>query len=108
VPAGVVLRGAVLLFVVGRGVGVVLSYNFVLLFCCERGVNVQGVGAMPWPSRLPTVQARLTGRPPEKYIQHRAGNSSISDVKLIRTDTTLDLSQKAEKGMPHVMPGRAI
>jgi hypothetical protein len=23
----------------------------------------------------------------------------ISDIKLIRTDTTLDLSQKAEKGM---------
>ena len=26
--------------------------------------------------------------------------SSIPDIKLIRTDTTLDLSQKAEKGMP--------
>jgi len=25
--------------------------------------------------------------------------SHISDIKLIRTDTTLDLSQKAEKGM---------
>ncbi|TMW80551.1 hypothetical protein EJD97_018484 [Solanum chilense] len=25
----------------------------------------------------------------------------ISDIKLIRTDTTLDLSQKAEKGMPN-------
>jgi len=23
----------------------------------------------------------------------------VSDIKLIRTDTTLDLSQKAEKGM---------
>ena len=28
------------------------------------------------------------------------GISSIPDIKLIRTDTTLDLSQKAEKGMP--------
>ena len=28
------------------------------------------------------------------------GDSSIPDIKLIRTDTTLDLSQKAEKGMP--------
>lgn len=27
------------------------------------------------------------------------GISSIPDIKLIRTDTTLDLSQKAEKGM---------
>ncbi|KAJ0075953.1 hypothetical protein Patl1_34148 [Pistacia atlantica] len=26
--------------------------------------------------------------------------SHVSDIKLIRTDTTLDLSQKAEKGMP--------
>ncbi len=28
----------------------------------------------------------------------------VSDIKLIRTDTTLDLSQKAEKGMPYTMP----
>jgi hypothetical protein len=29
--------------------------------------------------------------------------SPVSDIKLIRTDTTLDLSQKAEKGM-HLYP----
>ncbi|WOH05880.1 hypothetical protein DCAR_0625303 [Daucus carota subsp. sativus] len=28
----------------------------------------------------------------------------ISDIKLIRTDTTLDLSQKAEKGMTYSSP----
>ena len=28
----------------------------------------------------------------------------ISDIKLIRTDTTLDLSQKAEKGMLFSVP----
>ena len=28
----------------------------------------------------------------------------ISDIKLIRTDTTLDLSQKAEKGMSSPFP----
>ncbi len=28
----------------------------------------------------------------------------VSDIKLIRTDTTLDLSQKAEKGMPNTGP----
>jgi len=28
----------------------------------------------------------------------------ISDIKLIRTDTTLDLSQKAEKGMNITVP----
>ncbi|KAF2923898.1 hypothetical protein DAI22_07g228600 [Oryza sativa Japonica Group] len=27
----------------------------------------------------------------------------ISDIKLIRTDTTLDLSQKAEKGISQVL-----
>ncbi|TYI92446.1 hypothetical protein E1A91_D02G071300v1 [Gossypium mustelinum] len=32
----------------------------------------------------------------------------VSDLKLIRTDTTLDLSQKAEKGMPLSVEGRAI
>ncbi|KAH9537742.1 hypothetical protein CY35_16G068500 [Sphagnum magellanicum] len=32
--------------------------------------------------------------------------SLVSDIKLIRTDTTLDLSQKAEKGMnPTATPG---
>ncbi|KAG2570373.1 hypothetical protein PVAP13_7KG073609 [Panicum virgatum] len=29
----------------------------------------------------------------------KVGYAHISDIKLIRTDTTLDLSQKAEKGM---------
>ncbi len=32
--------------------------------------------------------------------------SLVSDIKLIRTDTTLDLSQKAEKGMNSMLyPG---
>ncbi|CAN7135198.1 unnamed protein product [Brassica rapa subsp. narinosa] len=29
----------------------------------------------------------------------------ISDIKLIKTDTTLDLSQKAEKGMNYTVGG---
>nr|KJB28690.1 hypothetical protein B456_005G062900 [Gossypium raimondii] len=32
----------------------------------------------------------------------------VSDIKLIRTDTTLDLSQKAEKGMLSIIKHRAI
>ena len=32
----------------------------------------------------------------------------ISDIKLIRTDTTLDLSQKAEKGMNFTEAGMAF
>ncbi len=34
--------------------------------------------------------------------------SLVSDIKLIRTDTTLDLSQKAEKGMNQVTLDRAL
>ncbi|KAG4165934.1 hypothetical protein ERO13_A13G101505v2 [Gossypium hirsutum] len=30
----------------------------------------------------------------------------VSDIKLIRTDTTLDLSQKAVKGMPCIVQAR--
>ncbi|KAF7108334.1 hypothetical protein CFC21_108826 [Triticum aestivum] len=32
----------------------------------------------------------------------------ISDIKLIRTDTTLDLSQKAEKGMSCAVQPRVV
>ncbi|CDP14943.1 unnamed protein product [Coffea canephora] len=32
----------------------------------------------------------------------------VSDIKLIRTDTTLDLSQKAEKGMLVLVLGYII
>ncbi|KAG4210490.1 hypothetical protein ERO13_A02G052302v2 [Gossypium hirsutum] len=32
----------------------------------------------------------------------------VSDIKLIRTDTTLDLSQKAEKGMLFYVKHRTI
>ena len=34
--------------------------------------------------------------------------SPVSDIKLIRTDTTLDLSQKAEKGMPSITIARVF
>ena len=39
--------------------------------------------------------------PPKKINLISCGPMAhVSDIKLIRTDTTLDLSQKAEKGMP--------
>ncbi|RID73205.1 hypothetical protein BRARA_B00369, partial [Brassica rapa] len=45
-------------------------------------------------------QATLTGLYPKKIELISCGPMGhISDIKLIRTDTTLDLSQKAEKGM---------
>ncbi len=34
--------------------------------------------------------------------------SLVSDIKLIRTDPTLDLSQKAEKGMKLVVSNRGL
>ncbi|GLJ20548.1 hypothetical protein SUGI_0373830, partial [Cryptomeria japonica] len=38
--------------------------------------------------------------PPEEINLISCGSlNHVSDIKLIRTDTTLDLSQKAEKGM---------
>ncbi|TYI17463.1 hypothetical protein ES332_A07G025600v1 [Gossypium tomentosum] len=38
--------------------------------------------------------------PPQKiYLISCGPLAHVSDIKLIRTDTTLDLSQKAEKGM---------
>ncbi|XVE62637.1 hypothetical protein DITRI_Ditri06bG0134700 [Diplodiscus trichospermus] len=38
--------------------------------------------------------------PPKKINLISCGPMThVSDIKLIRTDTTLDLSQKAEKGM---------
>ena len=40
------------------------------------------------------------GPPPKNINLISCGTMShVSDIKLIRTDTTLDLSQKAEKGM---------
>ncbi|KAL8470452.1 hypothetical protein ACS0TY_033075 [Phlomoides rotata] len=51
-------------------------------------------------SREPQQQATVTGSPPQKInLISCEPLVHISDIKLIRTDTTLDLSQKAEKGM---------
>ncbi|KAM4094447.1 hypothetical protein ACB094_06G196200 [Castanea mollissima] len=45
-------------------------------------------------------QAIVVGSPPQEINLISCGPMThISDIKLIRTDTTLDLSQKAEKGM---------
>ena len=41
-----------------------------------------------------------THSPTKNQLISNYSMSSVPDIKLIRTDTTLDLSQKAEKGMP--------
>ncbi len=65
-----------------------------------NGVHGHGCSAMPWPCCTATVQAQLMAGAPAKIRLISWGTMSpISDIKLIRTDTTLDLSQKAEKGM---------
>ena len=51
-------------------------------------------------AREPQQQATVMGSPPQKINLISCGPMvHVSDIKLIRTDTTLDLSQKAEKGM---------
>jgi len=48
----------------------------------------------------PQQQATVAGLPPQEInLISCDPMGHISDIKLIRTDTTLDLSQKAEKGM---------
>ena len=60
----------------------------------EAAVQCQGHG------RAEVVQAQRSA-PGQKIRLISCGTMShVSDIKLIRTDTTLDLSQKAEKGMP--------
>jgi hypothetical protein len=50
--------------------------------------------------REPQKQAPVMGSPPREINLISCGPlGHVSDIKLIRTDTTLDLSQKAEKGM---------
>ena len=58
--------------------------------------NTEATRAAPRVSKLP--QTRAT---PMKEIRLISCGliGHISNIKLIRTDTTLDLSQKAEKGM---------
>ena len=57
---------------------------------------VQGLGDACGPQQ----QAAVMGPPPKKINLISCGPlAHVSDIKLIRTDTTLDLSQKAEKGM---------
>ncbi|KAH7514339.1 hypothetical protein FEM48_Zijuj11G0078400 [Ziziphus jujuba var. spinosa] len=47
-------------------------------------------------------QATVMDSSPRKINLISCGSlTRVSDIKLIRTDTTLDLSQKAEKGMPY-------
>ena len=64
--------------------------------------SVQGYSAWPWQRRLRAPTASWCGGPsPKKKINIIRVDPKIhvSDIKLIRTDTTLDLSREAEKGM---------
>ena len=64
---------------------------------CQAQVVVQRTGN----AQRPQWQAIMMGPSPKKIKLISCGTMShVSDLKLIRTHTTLDLSQKAEKGMP--------
>ena len=64
------------------------------------GLLELGCSAMPSPSWWLNY-ASIAARPPAQKIRLISYGSMnhVSDIKLKRTDTTLDLSQKAEKGM---------
>ena len=62
----------------------------------QAGAIVQRMGDARGLQQQATVASPL----PEKINLISCGPMvHVSDIKLIRTDTTLDLSQKAEKGM---------
>ena len=80
------------------------EYMYIRTVCVGGVYGVHGLGcsAMPRPCCTATVQAQLmAGTPAKIHLISWGTMSPISDIKLIRTDTTLDLSQKAEKGMPN-------
>ncbi|KAK8502016.1 hypothetical protein V6N12_003365, partial [Hibiscus sabdariffa] len=56
-------------------------------------------------ARRPQQQATVKGLSPQKInLISCEPMTHVSDIKLIRTDTTLDLSQKAEKAQPPPAP----
>ena len=75
-----------------------------VLCCCERGrtstAGVQYRGHSGFPLRKRSCWVTTL----KNTFNIEAVNYSIPDIKLIRTDTTLDLSQKAEKGMSMHQP----
>ena len=69
---------------------------------CWSGLPFPSPGDLPNPGIEPGPPAfqedALPSEPPRKPINtYCAQIEDVSDIKLIRTDTTLDLSQKAKK-----------
>ena len=87
-----------------KGDGTKLTSSFIYCHCGGGGApmrpplqcNTEATHAAPKGSELPRA-----GATPMKEIRLISCGliGHVSDIKLIRTDTTLDLSQKAEKGM---------
>ena len=62
-------------------------------------VGLAGLG-VGWAARPETASRPVWARAPRKIqLINLHSLSAILEINLIRTDTTLDLSQKAEKGM---------
>ncbi len=75
---------------------------FALFGFPRRGEGCASLGCSAKPRRrLRGQEASYRTVPPPRKIRLISWGSMslVSDIKLIRTDTTLDLSQKAEKGM---------
>ena len=69
-----------------------------------EGCASQGNSARPRPrSRVRAASYRMDPHPKKIRLISWGAMPLVSDIKLIRTDTTHDLSQKAEKGVPHYL-----
>ncbi len=74
-----------------------------------EGCASLGSSARPRRRARGQVASYQTASSPRKIRLISWGSMSlVSDIKLIRTDTTLDLSQKAEKGMKERMKGKGL
>ncbi len=82
--------------------------NFVrfALFGSHKGKGCACLGSSARPRRRARVQVasyRIDPLPGKIRLISWSSMSLVSDIKLIRTDTTIDLSQKAEKGMNDIL-----
>ena len=77
-----------------------------LSVCGGRGCTLAAVVQCRDHAAAPAPQATPSGAAPKKIDLIAKGTlSPVSAIKLIRTDTTLDLSQKAEKGTTSASAG---
>lgn len=77
-----------------------LVYCLIYLGPRRAGCACQGCSEIEWPhSQAQTASSRMSLQPRKNRLISSGSMRLASDIKLIITDTTLDLSQKAKQGM---------